>query len=169
MRRSILSVLVLAPLCMTCLFPATALAQEAGSTNSGPVYSVATYDPGRNPADDLKEAIRQAQDGHKRILVEVGGDWCSWCHAIEKYMHEKQSVADALRRGYIIMKVNMSDENRNEAFLADYPKIPGYPHLFVLDSAGKLLHSQDSGDLEQGESYNEQAFLSFLDKWAPEK
>ncbi|HET6569391.1 MAG TPA: thioredoxin family protein [Rhodothermales bacterium] len=151
------------------LLPRLALAQMASTSDSGPIYSVATYDPARNPAEDLKQTIREAQESHKRILVEVGGDWCSWCHAIEKYVHENKAVAYALREDYILMKVNMSDENRNEAFLSGYPDIPGFPHIFVLDSDGDLLHSQSTGDLEEGPSYNEQAFLAFLQKWAPEQ
>ena len=65
------------------------------------------------------------------------------------------------------MKVNYSEENRNEHFLADYPKVPAYPHLFVLDSDGSFLHSQGTAELEKGRGYDEKVFLDFLDKWKP--
>ena len=65
------------------------------------------------------------------------------------------------------MKVNFSEENRNADFLSPYPTIPGYPHLFVLDSEGTFLHSQGAGELEQGRSYNQEAFLAFLERWSP--
>lgn len=151
------------------LLSVPARAQEPVEPETGPVYSVATYDPARNPADDLEETIRHAQESHKRILVEVGGDWCSWCHAIDHFMDENQVVASALRKDFVIMKVNMSEENRNEAFLSGYPDIPAFPYLFVLDSDGTLLHSQRTGDLEEGPSYNQQAFLAFLQNWAPDR
>lgn len=47
--------------------------------------------------------------------------------------------------------------------------IRGYPHLFVLDADGKLLHSQNTADLEEGRGYNEGVVLAFLAKWAPKR
>jgi hypothetical protein len=70
-----------------------------------------------------------------------------------------------LAQHYLVMKVNYSDENPNAAFLRAYPGIPGYPHIFVLDSDGKFLHSQGTAELEEGRSYNEKVFLEFLAKW----
>ncbi|MEP7084738.1 MAG: hypothetical protein ABI854_08375 [Betaproteobacteria bacterium] len=49
--------------------------------------------------------------------------------------------------------------------LALYPPIKGYPHLFVLDAEGALLHSQQTDALEEGESYNVQRFEEFLRRW----
>jgi len=72
-----------------------------------------------------------------------------------------------LRQHFLIMKVNFSSENRNTEFLKNYPKVPGYPHFFVLESDGTFLHSQGTADLEEGKGYNEQIFLEFLDKWKP--
>ncbi|MEZ6103965.1 MAG: hypothetical protein R3E01_33915 [Pirellulaceae bacterium] len=72
-----------------------------------------------------------------------------------------------LSENYVIMKVNMSDENNNATFLAQYPKVPAYPHFFVLDSDGTFLHSQGTGELEEGRGYNEAMFLEFLERWKP--
>jgi len=68
----------------------------------------------------------------------------------------------------MVMKVNYSEENRNEAFLSRYPPIPGYPHIYVLESDGSLLHSQGTAVLEEGRSYSQDVFLTFLNKWALE-
>ncbi len=133
----------------------------------GIVYSVDKYDPTRNAAADLDQTVRQANQSGKRILLEVGGNWCGWCRALEKFIHATPSVTDALRNNYIIMKVNMSEENRNQEFLGRFPKIKGYPHIFVLDAAGNLLHSQETGVLEEAKSYSEKRFLDFLNQWAP--
>ena len=63
------------------------------------------------------------------------------------------------------MKVNTSDENRNTEFLAQYPEVTAYPHLLVLESDGTFLHSQGTGELEDGPSYSEGAWLGFLRQW----
>ena len=77
-------------------------------------------------------------------------------------------MAAALEQHYLIMKVNYGDENRNEEFLKAYPKVPAYPHFFVLDGDGTFLHSQGTAELEEGRGYNEDVFLAFLEKWQPE-
>ncbi len=130
-------------------------------------YSVSAYDPARDPEKDLGATTQRALAEGKRILLEVGGEWCSWCKALDRYVHENEAVASALERGFLIMKVNFSEENRNADFLSPYPTIPGYPHLFVLDSEGTFLHSQGTAELEQGRSYNQEAFLAFLERWSP--
>jgi len=65
------------------------------------------------------------------------------------------------------MKVNYSDENKNEELLGKYPKVPAYPHYFVLEHNGEFLHSQGTGELEEGKGYNEKVFVEFLEKWSP--
>ena len=72
-----------------------------------------------------------------------------------------------MQQNFLIVKVNYSQENENQAFLANYPKVPAYPHFFVLDSDGTLLHSQGTGELEEGKGYNQQVFMAFLDRWKP--
>ena len=131
-----------------------------------PVYSVAVYSPERDPAEDLTATIGQAQTQQKRILLEVGGNWCAWCRLLDKFLQNNRKVGTTLRRSFIIMKVNYSEENPNEPFLSSYPEIPAFPHFFVLDRNGKLLHSQGTAELEEGQSYNEAAFLAFLGSWA---
>ena len=57
-------------------------------------------------------------------------------------------------------------------YLASYPKIKGYPHLFVLDETGKVLKSQDTGVLEnkkgKPKGHDKDKVLAFLQKWAKE-
>jgi hypothetical protein len=58
-------------------------------------------------------------------------------------------------------------ENRNQAFLSRWPKVAGYPHFFILDAKGRLLHSQDTSALEATKDYDPVAFREFLLEWAP--
>ena len=74
-----------------------------------------------------------------------------------------------MQKNFVVVKVNYSKENKNEKFLSQYPKIPGYPHLFVLESTGKFLHSQGSGDLESGDHHDHDKVFEFLKKWAPKQ
>ena len=84
---------------------------------------------------------------------------------MSKYMESNEAVRDHLTKNFLVMKVTYEDGQKNEAFLSKYPAITGYPHLFVIDTDGKLLHSQETGSLEEGKGYNQEKFLAFLDAW----
>ena len=126
------------------------------------------FDPSRNAARDLDAAIVIAAGTGKRVLIGVGGNWCSWCHEMERFIDAHGDLHALRDRNYVTVRVNWSPENKNEAVLSKYPKIPGYPHLFVLDKNGTLLHSQDTSQIEDGKtSYNLEKFAAFLTQWAP--
>ncbi len=130
---------------------------------------VLKFDPSRDAAKDISEAVHYAKKVHKNVLIDVGGNWCIWCHRIDDFINSHKQIKNLLEKNYVEVKVNYSKENKNEKVLSNYPKIKGYPHIFVLDSNGKLLHSQDTGLLEKDKSYSPEKFTKFLKKWSPDK
>lgn len=127
---------------------------------------VTKYDPKRNADEDIRDAVIEAKRANKRVLLEVGGDWCIWCHHMDDFFSAHSDLTALRDKNFVTVKINFSEENRNKEVLAHYAEIPGYPHLFVLDSKGVLLHSQDTSALEEGKSYNLERFTSFLAYWA---
>jgi thioredoxin-related protein len=95
----------------------------------------------------------------------VGGDWCVWCLRLDKFFEDNPDLAGELQRQFVVVKINFSKENKNDKVLSAYPRIPGYPHIFVLDAGGRLLHSQDTGELEEGKGYSKEKVRDFLGKW----
>ena len=137
------------------LFAASSFAQNDDSTR-------VKFDPARNPDADVQTAIKAGGKAHKKIILDIGGEWCIWCHRIDAFIASHKEIKSYLDKNFIVVKVNYSKENKNEEFLTKYPKVPGYPHMFVLDSKGKLLHSQDTGLLENEKTYDPGKFMTFL-------
>ena len=133
----------------------------------------AQFDPARDPVADLATAKVEAQRGGKRIIVDVGGEWCPWCHLMDGFIEGDAEIRRFRDANYVWMKVNYSEENENAAFLSQFPAVKGYPHLFVLDADGTLLHSQFTGELEadkgQKKGYDRGRFFAFMKQWAPPK
>ena len=127
---------------------------------------VAKYDPKRDAARDITDALAEAKRTNRRILLEVGGEWCIWCHHMDDFFAAHTDLTTLRDKDFITVKINFSEENRNKELLARYPEIPGYPHLFVLGSDGILIHSQNTSALEEGKSYNLERFTTFLAYWA---
>ena len=126
------------------------------------------FDPTRDAAKDIAYGVALAKKENKRVLLDVGGEWCPWCHKLDKMFKEDKEVAEYLKAKYVVIKINMSQENENKEVLSKYPEIPGYPHLFVLGQDGKLLRSQGTGDLETGDHHDHEKVMTFLKKWAGE-
>ncbi|MDP4115245.1 MAG: thioredoxin family protein [Bacteroidota bacterium] len=127
------------------------------------------FDPKKDPSKDLKTAVKIASKENKNILLDVGGEWCPWCHRLDEFILGDKEINNYMHSNFVVVKVNWSPENKNEKFLSQYPKVPGYPHLFVLDKKGKLIHSQDTGALEQEKSYSKDKLMSFLQKYSVKK
>ena len=157
--------------CLPCGPPLMSAARRVlpqNESGADSIYVVGVYDPARNPADDLAAAIERASAERKRILIQVGGEWCVWCHILDDFIRNEKEVMSAVGEDFVILKVNFDNINRNEVFLSKYPTISGYPHIHVLESDGSFLHSQQTDQLETGRSYSRSAILGFLQKWAPE-
>ena len=148
----------------TSLAVLTAITAGFAQNAAKPIENI--YDPSRDAAADLAAGLKLATKEKKRVLVDVGGNWCGWCHKLDKLFKENAEIAGVLKAKYVIVKVNYSQEQKNEAVLSKFPKIQGYPHLFVLDAKGKLLHSQDTGLLETGPAHDPAKVFEFLRKWA---
>ena len=127
-----------------------------------------TFDPARDGAADVANALALAKAQGKRVIVDVGGEWCSWCHVLDRFITANADVREAIASHYVWVKVNFSKQNENRALLARWPKVAGYPHLFVLDSSGTLVLSQDTGVLEDRATYDKARFLAFLAQAARE-
>jgi thioredoxin-related protein len=124
------------------------------------------YDAKANPSALLSAAAERAQAEHKLVLLVSGGDWCVWCHYLYDFLHANDDVDAALRDVFVVAKVYVGSDNRNEEFFAKLPKADGAPHFWVLDERGELLKSQPTVVLEDGDkSYDKTAFFGFIDEW----
>jgi thiol:disulfide interchange protein len=129
-----------------------------------PAYSL-HYDPACDPFSDGRDALRLARETGRRVLVEVGGDWCSWCHVLDRFLKQHAAARMKLHENFVVLKVNVDDSNDNAEFLAGFPPTQGYPHMYVTGSDGTILHSQDTAEFLHNGRYAAQRFLDFVHHW----
>jgi thiol:disulfide interchange protein len=127
---------------------------------------VTKYDPQRNADQDIRDAVAEAKRSHRRILLEVGGEWCIWCHRLDDFFSAHSNLTRLRDKNFVTVKINFSEENPNQEVLSRYGPISGYPYIFVLDSDGKLVRPQETDIFEAGKSYDETRLMSFLTYWA---
>ena len=146
-----------------CAFPGPLRSQDRGGPSAA---GAERFDPARDADADIRAAVAEASKTGKRVLLDVGGEWCIWCRRLDTLFTTHDDLRSFRDAHYVVVKVNWSPENKNELVLARYPKVAGYPHLFVLDAEGKLVHSQNTGDLEKGKGHDPVKVMEFLKQWA---
>lgn len=124
------------------------------------------FAPHANPVEDLNRAIIAAGQSHRRIVLEIGGDWNKWCHRLDLFFEFHPELRAQRDQNYIWLKINVSGENQNRQFLAGYPRIADYPHLFVLNPDGRLISSEQLKPLEDGKDISPDRMKAFLEKWS---
>jgi thioredoxin-related protein len=125
----------------------------------------AKYDPARDVFADFKMAQSDAKAENKLILLEFGGDWCIWCHRLDRFFTEHEDLSNGLSDVFIVLKVNVSEDTPNEKFISQFSKITGYPHFIITDSSGKEIGVKNTGTLEEGKSYSVKKLKVFIEQW----
>lgn len=142
------------------------LAAHNAFSSELPVYSK-IYDDKRDPFKDAVAAISLAKSTDRNVLIKIGGNWCSWCHKMDQFLQANPDIYSTLHDKFVVLKVNVSDSNENEAFMNGLPPVLGYPHMYVSTSSGKMVLSKDTAEfLEKGE-YSREQWISFIEQWQP--
>jgi thioredoxin-related protein len=127
------------------------------------------YNPEADAAKDIAAAIKKAKAEHKFVLLQGGGNWCSWCKRFSITVANDARLDSIVNADFIVYHLNYSDENKNEAVFAKYayPQRFGFPVFIILDEKGNRLHTQNSAYLEEGKGYNKEKVAEFFEAWSP--
>ena len=93
----------------------------------------------------VMEAIRElgytpnisAKKDNKKILIQIGGNWCVWCLRFNHLVTTDPELKAILEKKYLYYHLNYSPENKNEKAFAKYGnpgETYGYPAFLVLDT-----------------------------------
>ena len=125
------------------------------------------YDATANAENDIASAVKKAKTENKHVLIQAGGNWCSWCIEFNKFSHADGQIDSLIEHCFVVYHLNYSRENTNNTVFAKYgyPQRFGFPVFVILDANGNRIHTQDSEYLEQGRSYNRQKVFEFLLQW----
>jgi thioredoxin-related protein len=128
------------------------------------------YSPAENAEQKIAEAVKLAKQQHKHVFIQIGGNWCIWCARFHDFVSSDYSIDSLVKTNYVVYHMNYSEENHNTKLLAKYgfPQRFGFPVFLVLDDNGKLLHTQNSAYLEDGnKSYKKDVVMGFFNDWTP--
>jgi thiol:disulfide interchange protein len=138
---------------------ATTLSQTGVAASLG-------YDPQADPFEQYHQAVASAKAEGKLVLIIAGGDWCTWCHVLNKFVSSNDDVQRSLEDAFVVMKVYVGDENYNQDFFSQLPAARGAPHFWIVSPDKQVLASQSTGAFEHGRrGYDKGEFLAFVGHW----
>lgn len=129
--------------------------------------AVKIYNPNANAQADIDAAVAKAKKEKKHVFIQVGGNWCIWCIRFHDLVNATPTLKKLLDDNYETVLLNWSPENKNEAILKkfSYPGRFGFPVFLILDGDGKLIHTQNSAYLEEGNGHSVKKVTEFLKNW----
>lgn len=98
----------------------------------------------------LEDALKQASDSGKKILVDVYAEWCPYCQRMHGDVYTDKKVLDAIAEYYIWVRINVESEETvnyhgnemTEAQFASALDNQNVPTTYFLNSEGSILGSQ---------------------------
>lgn len=128
------------------------------------------YKPEEKAEQEIAKVVKEAKSEGKHVFIQVGGNWCIWCARFNDFINSDKQIDSSVNAGYVVYHMNYSKENLNANLLAKYgyPQRFGFPVFLILDGNGNLIHTQNSGYLEDGKkSYDKEKVLGFFNDWSP--
>ena len=137
------------------------------------------YDEQADQLSQIDKAVRQAKAEGKFVICQVGGNWCPWCLRFADFITKDAEIAKLVADNFVYIHVDYSPRSfkddparkeRSEKMMKRLgnPGRFGYPVFVVLDGKGKILHTQDSSFLEEGQGYDKAKVMRFFKNWTPE-
>lgn len=132
-------------------------------------YADSLYHPLADAKKDIADAIKKAKQEKKHVLIQAGGNWCSWCLEFNRVTTTDKKIDSAIQADYIVYHLNWSPQNKNYEIFKKYgfPIRFGFPVFLILDADGNLIHTENSSYLEEGKSYNRKKIMEFFENWRP--
>jgi thioredoxin-related protein len=127
------------------------------------------YNPNANAEKDIAAAVKKAKAEHKFVMMQGGGNWCSWCKRFSITVANDAKLDSIVNADFVVYHLNYSEENKNEKVYAKYgyPQRFGFPVFIILDDKGNRIHTQNSAYLEEGKGYNKDKIAEFFEAWSP--
>lgn len=127
------------------------------------------YDVNIDTNVQFEDALKIAKTENKHLMLQIGGNWCSWCIKFHQFYKNDSELDSFLNANYVIINVDYSPKKDQRLFTKlEYPQRFGFPVFVVTDFNGRRIHTQNSWYLEDGkDSYDKKKVMSFFKNWTP--
>ncbi len=127
------------------------------------------YDERANADAQVAAARAQALKSRKRLLIDLGGNWCLDCRLLAGTMDLPQ-MKRFVAAHFVVVTVDIGRFDKNGQIAARYGvkgRLAGVPAVLIVDpKTDKLLNAGKETELADARSMGPQALADWLAKWA---
>jgi thiol:disulfide interchange protein len=142
-------------------------AESATTTESEPALfsSRHLYSEAADPNADIAAALKKASLEHKRVIVDLGGDWCIDCQVLDIYFHQPPND-EILQKNFVLVHVWIGHLDQHLDIPARYGMpVDKVPALAVLAPNGDVVYAQRSGEFDRMREMKPATVTEFLNTW----
>ena len=133
-----------------------------------PVVLTQPYDEGADAQAAVATAFARAQKSHKRVLIDLGGNWCVDCIVLANFL-KLPEMARFMTAHYEVVTVDVGRFNRNLQIPARFgltKRLEGVPALLVVTPDGKLVNGKDVFATAAASEMTPKSVADYLAKYA---
>lgn len=133
-----------------------------------PVVLMQPYDEHANADAAVAAAFDRAKKSHKRVLIDLGGNWCVDCIVLANFV-QLPEMQRFVATHYEIVAVDVGRFDRNQQIPARFGitgRLKGVPALLIATPDGKLVNGDDVFATADAHTMTPQALAAYLAKYA---
>lgn len=132
-----------------------------------PIVTMRPYDEKTNADAAVAAAFARARKSRKRVLIDLGGNWCPDCIVLANIMRLPE-VAPFIAAHYEVVPVDVGRFDRNLQIPARFGitgRLEGVPSVLIAEPDGRLVNRGHISALADARSMTPQAIIDWLAHW----
>ena len=133
-----------------------------------PVVLTQPYDEGANADAAVAAAFTRAQKSHKRVLIDLGGNWCVDCIVLANFL-KLPEMQRFMAAHYEVVTVDVGRFNRNLQIPARFgitKRLEGVPALLIATPDGQLVNGTNVFATASASEMTPKSVVDYLAKYA---
>jgi thiol-disulfide isomerase/thioredoxin len=132
-----------------------------------PVVLMQPYDEHADADKDVAAAFARAKISHKRVLIDLGANWCGDCIVLANFVRLPE-MSRFVAAHYEWVTVDVGRFNRNlqiPARFGFHDRLKGVPALLIATPEGALINGSDVFATADARTMTPQALADYLAKY----
>jgi len=133
-----------------------------------PVVLMQPYDEHANADAAVAAAFDRAKKSHKRVLIDLGGNWCVDCVVLANFL-KLPEMQRFMAAHYEVVPVDVGRFDRNQQIPARFGitgRLKGVPTLLIATPEGKLVNGDEVFATSDASTMTPPALAAYLAKYA---
>lgn len=133
-----------------------------------PVVTRTPYNDKANADADVEAAFARAKKSGKRVLIDLGGNWCGDCIVLANFM-QLPEMKSFVAAHFEVVAVDVGRFDKNLQVPARFgitKRLEGVPSVIIAEPDGKFVNPGHISALSDARHMTPQAISDWLAQWA---